>query len=74
MATYRNKLLELDEDIRIEIVKAVIIAEHLRWQVNYILDTDFDNWNQFISSIFLWSETPQGHNYWAQIVYKLRKS
>lgn len=72
MATYRDKLLELDEDIRIEIVKAVIISEDLLWQINNVLDIEFDSWATFISSIFLWSGTPQGHDYWAKKTYSLK--
>lgn len=63
MATYREALSNIDEELRFQLLGAILDASQKH--VNYdILNEKYLSMYHFINNIMYWDETPQGAIYW----------
>lgn len=69
MITYRDKIGELPDELKFELLRALLFMNNKH--INYsMLDEEFNDWNRFILRLFTWDLTPQGHVFWHTIYEK----
>ena len=65
-------LSKLSRDVRKAFVKNIVWGNKNLIPLTAILRSDYADMEDFIAFPFVWSDTPEGHDYWEQIDERMR--
>lgn len=69
--TWFNIMTEQEQN---EFIHAYNVQRPMRGPLRYYLSTHFNNFRGFMSRSFVWDESPQGSEYWVDVLEKYLNS